>query len=235
MSIQGIFPIEKWDFKSESILADLPKPDLQLLMARRLEQIYKKGEIIFREETYATGTFYLVSGKAKKYKVDKDGREQIIYVANAGELLGFHAILSGDNYPDSAAVMEESLIAFIPREDFLEAIRQSDVLNRRLLKTLSHEFVVLTNNLALFAQRPVRERLALQLIVIREKYKAGAEPGMPVEINMSRDDLASLVGTARENVVRLLSGLREEGIVETKGRKIIVLDLKRLIRIANQN
>jgi CRP-like cAMP-binding protein len=176
----------------------------------------------------------LISGKAKKYKVDKDGREQIIYVANAGELLGFHAILSGDNYPDSAAVMEDSLIAFIPREDFLEAIRQSDVLNRRLLKTLSHEFVVLTNSLALFAQRPVRERLALQLIVVREKYKTDAEPGMPVEINMSRDDLASLVGTARENVVRLLSELKEEGIVETKGRKIIVLDIKRLIRIANQ-
>jgi len=234
MSIQGIFPIEKWDFKSESILADLPKPDLHLLMARRLEQVYKKGEIIFREETYPTGTFFLINGKAKKYKVDKDGREQIIYVANAGELLGFHAILSGDNYPDSAAVMEDSLIAFIPREDFLEAIRLSVVLNRRLLKTLSHEFGVLTNGLALFAQRPVRERLALQLIVVREKYKADAEPGMPVEINMSRDDLANLVGTARENVVRLLSGLKEEGIVETKGRKIIVLDIKRLIGIANQ-
>ena len=234
MSIQGIFPIEKWDFKSESILADLPEPDLQLLMARRLEQVYKKGEIIFKEESYPSGIYFLVNGKAKKYKVDKDGREQIIYVANSGELLGFHAILSGDNYPDSASVMEESLIAFIPREDFLEAVRQSAVLSRRLLTTLSHEFVVLTNSLALFAQRPVRERLALQLIVVREKYKADVEPGMPVEINMSRDDLASLVGTARENVVRLLSELKEEGIVETKGRKIIVLDVKRLIKIANQ-
>lgn len=234
MSIQGIFPIDKWDFKSESILVDLPESDLQLLMARRLEQVYKKGEIIFKEESYPSGTYYLVSGKAKKYKIDKDGREQIIYVANAGELLGFHAILSGDNYPDSAAVIEDSLIAFIPREDFLEAVRQSDTLNSRLLKTLSHEFVVLTNGLALFAQRPVRERLALQLIVVREKYKMDFEPGDPVEINMSRDDLASLVGTARENVVRLLSELKDEGIVETKGRKIIVLDLTRLIKIANQ-
>src|SRR5215475_1799770 len=122
----------------------MPKRELQILMARKLEQTYRKGEIIFMEDAYSSGIFYLLSGKAKKYKVDKDGKEQIIYVANAGELLGFHAILSGDNYPDSAAVMEESLIAFIPREDFLEAIRQSDVLNRRLLKTLSHEFVVLT-------------------------------------------------------------------------------------------
>jgi CRP-like cAMP-binding protein len=233
MSIQGIFPIEKWDFNSESILADLPERDLQILMARKLQQTYKKGEIIFREDAYPSGIFYLVSGKAKKYKMDKDGREQIIYVANTGELLGYHAILSGDNYPDSASVMEDSLIVFIPKEDFLETIRQSDVLNRRLLKTLSHEFVVLTNSLTMFAQKSVRERLALQLVVVREKYKVDFEPGQPVEINMSRDDLASLVGTARENVVRTLSEFKSEGILETRGRKIIVLDVKRLVKAAN--
>jgi CRP-like cAMP-binding protein len=233
MSIKGIFPIDKWDFKSESILADLPVSDLEILMSRKSEQVYKKGEIIFREGGYPSGIFYIVNGKVKKYKADLEGREQIIYVANTGELLGYHAILAADNYPDSAAVLEESTIAFIPREDFLEAINQSDVLNRRLLKTLSHEFAVLANSLSLFAQKSVRERLALQLIVIREKYKVNFEPGMPVEINMSRDDLASLVGTARENVVRMLSEFKAEGTVETKGRKIIVLDVKKLIKIAN--
>jgi CRP-like cAMP-binding protein len=233
MSIKGIFPIDKWDFESESIFADLPLADLELLMARKSEQAYKKGEIIFLEGGYPTGIFYIVKGMAKKYKMDGEGREQIIYVANTGELLGYHAILSGDSYPDSAAVLEDSIIAFIPKEDFLAAIKQSDVLNRRLLKTLSHEFAVLANSLTMFAQKSVRERLALQLIVIREKYKVDFESGMPVEINMSRDDLASLVGTARENVVRMLSEFKEEGIVRTSGRRIIVLDVKKLIKIAN--
>ena len=169
----------------------------------------------------------------KKYKLDKDGREQIIYVANTGELLGYHAILSEDRYPDSAAALEESKIAFIPKEDFLETLHQSEVLSRRLLKTLSHEFAVLANSLTMFAQKSVRERLALQLIVIREKYKVNFQPGMPVEINMSRDDLASLVGTARENVVRVLSEFKEDGILETKGRKIIVHDVNKLINITN--
>jgi CRP-like cAMP-binding protein len=233
MSIKGIFPIDKWDFESESILADLPVNDLEILMSHKSEQVYKKGQVIFREGAYPSGIYYIANGKVKKYKVDLEGREQIIYVANTGELLGYHAILSADNYPDSAAVLEESTIAFIPKEDFLEAINQSVVLNRRLLKTLSHEFAVLANSLTLFAQKSVRERLALQLIVVREKYKVNFEPGMPVEINMSRDDLASLVGTARENVVRMLSEFKAEGTVETRGRKIIVLDVKRLIEIAN--
>jgi len=233
MSIKGLFPIDKWDFKSESLLADLPPEDLELLTSNKSEQGYKKGEIIFREGGFPSGIFYITRGKVKKYKADKDGKEHIIYVANTGELLGYHAVLAEDRYPDSAAALEESKIAFIPKEDFLAALQQSGVLGKRLLKTLSHEFAVLANSLSLFAQKSVRERLALQLIVIREKYKTNFKEGMPVEINMSRDDLASLVGTARENVVRILSEFKEAEILETKGRKIIVLDVNKLIRIAN--
>jgi CRP-like cAMP-binding protein len=233
MSIKGIFPIDKWNFRSESVLADLPSNDLALLMANKTEQIYKKGEIIFREEAYPSGIFYVTDGKVKKYKVDREGREQIIYVANSGELLGYHAVLAQSRYPDSAAALEESKIAFIPKEDFLDTLDRSVILTKRLLKTLSHEFSVLANSLTMHAQRSVRERLALQLIIVREKYKVNFKPGMPVEINMSRDDLASLVGTARENVVRILTEFKESGILETKGRKIIVQDVSKLIQIAN--
>lgn len=233
MSIKGLFPIDIWDFHSESILTDLPAEDLEVLNFHKTEQLYKKGEIIFREGGSPSGIFYITSGKVKKYKVDKEGKENIIYVANSGELLGYHAVLAEDRYPDCAAALEESIIAFIPKEDFLSTLAQSDVLSRRLLKTLSHEFAVLANSLTIFAQKSVRERLALQLIVLREKYKVNFQPGMSVEINMSRDDLAGLVGTARENVVRVLSEFKEEGIVETRGRKIIVQDVRRLIEIGN--
>lgn len=233
MSIKDIFPIDKWDFKRESILADLQPDDLELLTAHRSEQIYRKNEILFREGTYPSGIFYISKGKVKKYKVDKDGKEQIVYLASTGQLIGYHAILSEDRYPDSAAVIEESVIAFIPKEDFLMALKQSPILNNRLLKTLSHEFAVLANSLTMFARKTVRERLALQLIVIREKYKENFVEGMPVEINISREDLASLVGTARENVIRILAEFKESGILETKGRKVIIKNVSELINIAN--
>jgi CRP-like cAMP-binding protein len=233
MSLRGIFPIDKWDFKSESILMDLPAEDFELLTANKTEQVYSKGEIIFREAGYPFGIFYIIEGKVKKYKIDKEGGEQIIYVANQGEMLGYHAILSEDRYPDSASTLEKSRIAFIPKEDFLKTLQQSTVLNKRLLKTLSHEFAVLANSISLFGQKSVRERLALQLIVLREKYKVNFQPGRSVEINISRDDLASIVGTARESVVRILSAFKEAGILETKGRKIIVHDVTQLIKIAN--
>lgn len=233
MSIKGIFPIDKWDFKSESILADLPSDVYEVLVAHKSEQRYKKNEVLFREGSYPSGIFYITKGKVKKYKVDNDGKEQIIYLANTGQLIGYHAILSEDRYPDSAAAIEESTIAFIPKEDFLNALDYSPLLNNRLLKTLSHEFAVLANSLTMFAQKTVRERLALQLIVIREKYKENYVDGMSVEINISREDLASLVGTARENIVRVLTEFKEDNILETKGRKIMIKDVSKLIKIAN--
>lgn len=233
MSIKGIFPIEKWDFRSDSILSGLSLDDLELLMAHRLEQVYKKGDAIFREGGFPQGIFYIIDGVVKKFKVNDAGKEQIFYVAHTGELIGYHALLSEDRYPDSAAALEESRIAFIPREDFLKALQSSPGLNSRLLKTLSHEFAVLVNGLSLFTQKSVRERLALQLIVLREKFKVNFQPGMPVVINMSREDLASLVGTATENAIRILTEFKEEGILETKGRKILIRDVSQLIKIAD--
>jgi CRP-like cAMP-binding protein len=235
MSLKGIFPIDKWDFKSASVITNLPPDELAILTANMDTQVYKKGEIIFREGGFATGIFFIREGKAKKYKVDKDGKEQIIYVANTGEIMGYHALLAEEHYPDSAAVLEDSDIAFIPKEDFFEVLDKSKILSQRLLKTLSHEFAVLANSLSIFAQKSVRERLALQLILLREKYKVNFTAGTPVEINISRDDLANMVGTARENVLRILSGFKEDKILETKGRKIIVRDVNKLITIADYN
>lgn len=232
MSLQGLFPIDKWDFKRESVLAGLPEEDREKLMSNLTEHSFKKGEVLFRQGGFAVGIYIIFEGKVKKYTVDPDGREQIIYVANKGELIGYHAILSDDRYPDSAATLEDSRIGFVSREDFITVLEKSEVFNRRLLKCLSHEFSVLLNNLTMLAQKSVRERLAHQLIILREKYKVNFSPGMPVEINMSRDDLSNLVGTARENVVRILSHFKAEKILETKGRKIIILDVNQLIKIA---
>ncbi len=232
--IKGLFPIDKWDFKSGSILQDLPADELELLLANTTEHLYSKGQVIFRESSFPTGIYFIKEGKVKKYKVDKEGREQIIYVANTGELIGYHALLAEERYPDSASVLENSQIIFIPKADFLAVVNDSKILARRLLKTLSHEFSVFANSLALFAQKSVRERFAMQLILMREKYKQDFVPGMDVEINMSREDLASLVGTARENVLRILKDFKEEGILQTKGRKIIIKDISKLLSAANQ-
>ncbi len=233
MSLRGIFPIDKWDFHSDSIFTGFPAEDYEEMTRHAREEKYKKGQTIFREGGVPTGIYYILEGKVKKYKVDNFEKEQIIYVANAGELIGYHAVLSTERYPDSATALEDCIAMFIPKEDFLSVLEQSSILSARLLKMLSHEFTVLTNSITIFAQRPVRERLAITLIVLREKFKKGNPEGQPIVINMSRDDIANMAGTTRENVVRLLREFKDEKLIETQGRKIWIMDIKKMVTASN--
>ncbi len=232
MGVQIDFPIENWNLRSDSILSNFPSDQFEMLTRNESVKVYKKGEVIFREESFPTGVFLVKEGKVKIYKMDSGGKEHIIYLGAKGDLFGYQALLSEERYPDSASTIESSHIAFIPKDDFLEVLHGSDILRSRLLKTLGHEFTVLTANLCMLARKNVKERLATQLIILREKFNGDPQSDNPTEISISRDDLANLVGTARENVVRIMSGFKAEGIVFTKGRKITILDEQRLIEIA---
>jgi CRP-like cAMP-binding protein len=233
MSLSGIFPIDRWNFTTQSILNVLSEQDYSDLVANQSDQKYLKGDVIFREGSVPAGIFLIRSGKVKKYKVDSLAKEQIIYVANQEELIGYHAVLSGERYPDSAAAIEDCLISFIPKEDFISVLHRSPAFTQRLLKALSHEFTVLTNSISVIAQRSAPERLAIALIVLREKYKEEGSTEREIVLNISRTDLANMVGIAQENVIRLLKEFKEEGIVETDGRKILIKDVKRLIKKSN--
>lgn len=194
---------------------------------------FKKGQTIFSEGSFPSGIFYIKKGKVKKYKTDQDGRQQIIYVCNSGELLGYPALLSEEAYSDSASALEDSVLAFISKEIFLSVLEQSQILSNRLLKNLSHEFAVLENSIANFAHKSVRERLALSLLILKEKFRDKNSPDASIEITLSREDLSNLTGTAVETLVRLLHTFKDEGLIETEGRKIRVLNAKGLMKAAN--
>jgi CRP-like cAMP-binding protein len=233
MSLSGIFPIDRWNFTTQSTLNVLSEEDYADLVAHQSELKYHKGDVIFREGAVPSGIFLIRNGKIKKYKVDSLSKEQIIYVAGPGELIGYHAVLSEERYPDSAAAIEDSAVSFIPQDDFMRVLHRSPAFNSRLLKALSHEFTVLVNSISVIAQRTAPERLAIALIVLREKYKEESANEKDIILNVSRMDLANMAGIAQENVIRLLKEFKEEGIVETDGRKIWVRDIKQLVKKSN--
>ncbi|WP_066681843.1 MULTISPECIES: Crp/Fnr family transcriptional regulator, partial [unclassified Chryseobacterium] len=193
---------------------------------------YRKNEAIFTEGTIPNGIFFLKNGKVKKYKVDNDGREQIIYIYNAGEFFGYSAILSNDTYGDTTLAIENSVIAFISKENFLKILDQSDFFSKLLLKSLSHEFNVMANLMTVLSQRTVRERVALSLLILHRKYQSNIAEDKTY-ITLSRTDLANIVGTANETLARILHDFREDHLIIMEGRKILLIDLERLTRIAN--
>ncbi|KMQ68947.1 Crp/Fnr family transcriptional regulator [Chryseobacterium sp. FH2] len=224
--------ISKFLFNNQYLFDELPQYDKEMLKAAMQNKNYRKNEAIFTDGTIPTGIFYLKTGKVKKYKVDNDGREQIIYIYNTGEFFGYSAILSNESYGDTTQAIENSVIAFISKEDFLKILDQSVVFSRLLLKSLSHEFSVMANLMTVLSQRTVRERVALSLLILHKKYKSNTNE-QNVYIALSRNDLANMVGTANETLARILHDFRQESLILMDGRKIQLIDFKQLTRIAN--
>lgn len=224
--------ISKFIFNNQYLFDELPDCDKEMLKGAMQNKNYRKNEAIFTDGTIPTGIFYLKTGKVKKYKVDNDGREQIIYIYNTGEFFGYSAILSNESYGDTTQAIENSVIAFISKEDFLKILDQSVVFSRLLLKSLSHEFSVMANLMTVLSQRTVRERVALSLLILHKKYHSNI-PEEHVYISLSRTDLANMVGTANETLARILHDFRQDGLIVMDGRKIQLTDLKQLIHIAN--
>ncbi len=224
--------IKKFRFNSDSILHRLPAKDKKELEDGMVYRKYKKGKNIFIEGFHPTGIFYVKEGKIKKYKTHRDGKEQIIYICSSDELFGYSALISEESYPDSAAALTDVTVGFIPKEIFYKVLDRSPVLSINLLKNFSHEFGVMVNNIT-FARRSVRERLALALLVLQDKFRKSEDPHAPVEIVLTRDELAGMVGTAVETLIRLLRDFKNEGLIETQGRKIKILNSAKIIEITN--
>jgi CRP-like cAMP-binding protein len=219
--------------KTDQLFEGLTAEEYESLMGSGVTHLYSKGEIIFREGGIPTGIFYVLSGRVKKYKTTARGGEQIFYLCSEGELLGYHALLGEEFYPDSAATIENSQITFIPKDNFLKVLRNSTEFSNALLKALGHEFSLFINSITNLATKSVRERLAFNLLILDEKFKSSAQPGMPSDINLSRTDLANMVGTAKETLVRLLQEFNQAGLIEKTNKMIRIIDRKGIIKEAN--
>jgi CRP/FNR family transcriptional regulator len=215
-----------------TLIGKLPEVSRATLDVHRTCTVYKKQQIIFHEGTRPQGVFCIHSGKVKVYKTGMDGKPQIIYILRDGDVLGYRSLISEEVYPVSAETLEESAICFIPKADFLEVMQQDPTLKSALMKAMSRELTHLVDNMTFMAQRPVRERLAFMLLQLEDVFRMEGQSGHS-RISLSREDLANMVGTATETLIRLIHDYKEEGLVETEGRTIKIKDATRLKRLAD--
>lgn len=207
--------------------------ELESLSSNKSCTLYKKGQVMFYEGTRPLGVFCINEGKVKVYKTGDDGKDQIIQIAKEGDLLGYRAMISEESYPVTAEALEGAKVCFIPKSNFLRLLEENSEFNHLILKEACKELGLMTENLTNLAQKSVRERLAVSLLMLKDTYGLNGHDDGPVEINLTREDLANIVGTATETVIRLLHDFKEEKVIETKGRKIRVIDPDRLVKIGN--
>lgn len=186
---------------------------------------YKKKDPIFREGEHPRWLYYVESGKVKVFKTSDDGRELIVKVAQTGDFLGFLALFKEDAYPESASALEDCSIKLVPKQDFAALVFGNRDVNSRFIKMLASHIAEREQQLIDLAYNSVRKRVATTLSQL-------CEQSGPV-INLLREDLAALAGTAKETLIRTLTDFKNEKMIDIKDGVVTVLKPDKLRDMPN--
>lgn len=209
----------------------LSPEDLLELSVEKTSILYSKGQNIYYEGSYPNGLYCLNSGRVKIFRNGTDGREQIVRVVSPGDVFGIKSLIEGKKYSTTACAIEDSVVCFINNRRMFHLFMKYPNLTNQLLVKLSRMLEEAEQKMTSIALKSVKERVAETLLHIYNTFFQ-AEPNGSRDIKISREDLASLVGSATETVIRVLSELKDENIIEIECRTIRILDLKTLTRIA---
>jgi CRP-like cAMP-binding protein len=201
---------------------------LHKIIIERKARPFKKNQIIYYEGEKGNGLYLLLNGKIKTIKLAEDGRELMTGIYSADDYLGINAILSNEEYTDTATALEDSLLCLIPREQVEELLNRYPEVSREFIKLLANDIREKEEQLLQMAYHSVRKKMAEALL--RMQRQPG---GLNNSFKISREDLAALAAMATETVSRTLSDFKEEGLIEKTGSTITILDLPRLTKMKN--
>ena len=192
----------------------------------------KRGDKVYAEGQYSRGLHCIHSGHVKLVRYGKDGREQILRFAGAGDTIGYSAMITGEPYSVEAIAVEDSSVCFIPSDLIQKYLKENPHLSLQVMQLMSHELQDTEKRVVELAQKSVRERVAEALLVLRDTFGT-EDDGETLNLPLTREEIADIVGTAPESLIRMLSELKSQDVIETKGRRIRVKNLKALITAAN--
>jgi CRP/FNR family transcriptional regulator, polysaccharide utilization system transcription regulator len=214
-----------------SVFGSLKKEDLHELNNYKNSNFVKKGQIIFSENNPTHGLFCIHKGKAKIVMVGRDGKEQIVRLAKDGDIIGYRSLICGENYSASAQTIEDSMVCFIPKEKLWSLIEKNAQLSKNLMTHLALDLKQAEQRSVNMQQKSASERLAEALLILQETFGINADKSINVEL--TREEIASLTGMAIETVVRILRDFQEIKMLDLVKKKIIILDHQILKRTAN--
>ena len=204
---------------------------LDELASGRNTNTYKKKQLVFSEGNRSACLYFIQKGKVKTYKTNDDGKELVIELYGEGDFLGYLAMLESTNHKESAEAMEETELAIIPKEDFEELINNNQEVSRKFIRLLAKNISEKEEQLLGLAYNSLRKKVANALLMIYRKYNLNQSAVFSIDI--SRENLATIAGTATESLIRTLSDFKSEKLIEIKDGAINILALQKLEQLVN--
>jgi CRP-like cAMP-binding protein/CheY-like chemotaxis protein len=207
------------------------KNALQALTEDRNINRYKKKQTIYAEGNHPNRLYYILKGKVKTYMTNENGKEFVTNLFSPGDFLGHIALLEGTPYRDSAEAIEETELAVIPKEDFDELLNKNPEIAKKFIKILARNISDKEKHLLGLAYNSLRKKVANALLMLENKYHQNKSEKFTIDIN--RESLAGIAGTATESFIRTLSDFRQEKIIDINDGIITIIDQHKLESMIN--
>jgi CRP/FNR family transcriptional regulator len=208
----------------------LPRDQLEDLATILVDNIFGHGQSVFMEGDEGNGFYVAISGRVKIYKLSSEGKEQILHIFGPGEPFGEVPVFAGQKFPANAAAMEDSRLFFLPRNAFINLIRKNPDLALNMLGVLSRRLRKFTQLVEDLSLKEIPARLAAYLLYLRELRGEKDE----LELDISKNQLASVLGTIPETLSRILRRMNKRGLLESQGRRIRILNPEGLRELAEE-
>ena len=211
--------------------ASIGNNTLKNLTEDRNINIYRKKQIIYSQGNYPNRLYYVLKGKVKAFKIHDDGKELVTELYSTGDFLGYIALLEETVYKDTAEALEETELAIIPKEEFEELLNKNPEVTKKFIQLLAKNITDKEDHLLGLAYNSLRKKVAEALIMLQKKYNSDQDEVFTIDI--SRENLASIAGTATESVIRTLSDFRNEKLIEINSGNIKIVNYKKLENLVN--
>lgn len=216
--------------KFRQIFKNISVRESDQLIADNSIKFYNKGSLIYSEGERMKGCYFIFSGIIKIYQTGHEGKEQIIKFEKEGDIFGFRSVILKETACTSVETLSDCILCFISDNSLLGLLKSNPDFAYELMQIACKELGESNRHIKDIAQKSVKERLAEILILIANDF--GIEADGSLKLSISREDLGNFVGTATETLIRLLSEYKQEGLIESKGRKIKLLNMEKLKKMA---
>ena len=207
----------------------LTTEELKQVTACKTNRFYKKGDIIFNENELLSGVYCIREGICKMTKLSSNGKDHTVKLMGKGQLIGQRSIISGERTHLSAVALSDIEMCFVPKEQILSSIKSNQEFSFNVLQNLAQDLREAEDGLINMAQKTVRQRVAETILYVGKTFGENEEGYL--NITLSREDYAGIVGTATESAIRILSQFKKEGLISTEGKMIKIqnkIDLERV-------
>jgi CRP/FNR family cyclic AMP-dependent transcriptional regulator len=204
---------------------------LKSMVENRSTNLYKKKQLIYKEGNHPTQLYYVLSGKIKTFKSNDDGKELVTDLYSQGDFLGHIALLQGGIYKETAEAIDDCEVAIIPKKEFEDLLHNSKEVAQKFINLLAKNIADKEHHLISLAYNSLRKKVADALVVLKNKYQETNDGNFSIDI--SRENLANIAGTATESLIRTLSDFKSEKIIDIKDGHITIINDKKLEGMMN--